>query len=190
MSRAKFSILDAIKLGKDNVYMLFLTDKQGKQVKGKFYLQNFSIKSHYSFIDLYIKNCLNIVPIIAVDFSLANLTFDDKNPCLHTLKEGAPNDYIDCMKSVSKSFHYFSRFTLPVGFGGRYLTNGSGPATNLFAMTGDFEDPFVDNINQLTDCYTGTIKNVQLTGPIIYKEVFKFVCDLAMHELKESGDIH
>ena len=77
MSRAKFSILDGIKLGKDNVYMLFLTDKSGSKVKGKFYLQNFSIKSHYSFIDLYIKNCLNIVPIIAVDFSLANLTFDD-----------------------------------------------------------------------------------------------------------------
>ena len=69
--------MDAIKYAKSSVYMLYLTDKNNKKVKGKFYLQNFSIKSHYSFIDLYIKNSLNIVPIIAVDFSLANLTFDE-----------------------------------------------------------------------------------------------------------------
>jgi hypothetical protein len=91
---------------------------------------------------------LNIVPIIAVDFSLANLTFDVGQYCIHTLKEGAPNDYMDCLKSVSKSFYHFNRFILPVGFGARTLSNapGDGPACNLFSMTGDFMDPFVDSV--------------------------------------------
>jgi len=55
--------------------MCYLLD-QKKRVSGKFYISNFQLKSHYSFMDLKIKNRLNIVPIIAVDFSLANLTFD------------------------------------------------------------------------------------------------------------------
>jgi hypothetical protein len=76
MFRAKFSILDAIKYAQEAVFMVYLLDNK-KRVKGKFYLQNFSLKSHYSFVDLYITNSLNIVPIVAVDFSLANLTFDE-----------------------------------------------------------------------------------------------------------------
>jgi hypothetical protein len=28
-------------------------------------------------MDLYMKNSLNIVPVVGVDFSLANLTFDE-----------------------------------------------------------------------------------------------------------------
>jgi len=153
MFRAKFSILDAIKYAQEAVYMIYLLDNK-KRVKGKFYVQKFSLKSHYSFVDLYITNSLNIVPIIAVDFSLANLTFDESQYCIHTLKEGAPNDYMDCLKSVSKSFYYFNRFILPVGFGARtLLTKGEGPACNLFAMSGDFMDPFVESAEELANCY-------------------------------------
>lgn len=65
--------------------MLYLLDDKDR-VKGKLYIQNFTIRSHYSFMDLYIKNSINIVPVIAIDFSMANLTFDDKMYCSHTLK--------------------------------------------------------------------------------------------------------
>jgi hypothetical protein len=96
-------------------------------------------------MDLYIKNSINIVPVIAIDFSLANLTFDDKMYCAHTLKQGVPNDYIECLKSVSKSFYYFSRFMLAYGFGACPFINGDGPSCNLISLTGDFIDPYVDN---------------------------------------------
>lgn len=99
MCRGKFSILNAIKYGKTAVYMCYLMDHK-RRVSGKFFISNFQLNSHYSFIDLQIKNNLNIVPIIAVDFSLANLTFDESQYCVHTLKEGKPNDYMDCLKSV------------------------------------------------------------------------------------------
>ncbi len=56
-----------------------------------------SLRKYYSFLDLHVKNGLNLVPIVAVDFSLANLTFDESCYCLHSLKPGQPNDYIDCL---------------------------------------------------------------------------------------------
>lgn len=76
MYRAKFSILDGLKFAKSATFMCFMLDAK-KKVKGKFYINNFQLNSSYSFIDLYVKNQLNIVPIIAVDYSLANLTFDE-----------------------------------------------------------------------------------------------------------------
>jgi hypothetical protein len=122
--------------------MLYLYDEK-KKIKGKLYLENFSIKSHNSFIDLYMKHSINIVPVVGVDFSLANLTLDEKQYCLHTLKADHPNDYIDCLKSVSKAFYHFNRFMMGYGFGARPFLDDNKPASNLFSMNGNFESPYV-----------------------------------------------
>ena len=49
----------------------------GKKNRGQFHFKNASLRNHYTFIDLHVKNGLNIVPVVGVDFSLANLTFDE-----------------------------------------------------------------------------------------------------------------
>jgi hypothetical protein len=77
------------------------------------------------------------VPIIAVDFSLANLTMDDNNFCQHTLKQGAPNDYVEALKRVANCYKNFSKFMLAYGHGAKTVER-DGPACNLFSMTGDF----------------------------------------------------
>lgn len=46
---------------------------------------------------------LEIVPIIAVDFSMSNLTFDDRK-CIHSNNEDNPNEYRDLLTSVSKAY--------------------------------------------------------------------------------------
>ena len=74
--RTKLNLIDGLKFAKDSAYMLYLTDDK-KKIKGKLYLDKFSIKSHNSFMDLYMKHSINIVPVIGVDFSLANLTLDE-----------------------------------------------------------------------------------------------------------------
>lgn len=169
--------------------MCYLFDSK-KRAAGKLFIQNFSVNSHYSFIDLYIKKSLNIVPIIAVDFSLANLDCETQT-IFHTLKEGSPNDYMDCLKTVSKTFHYFNRFMLPIGFGARPLvgTKERGPTSNLFSMTGDFADPFIETHDELINCYEGTIKSVQLDMPVMYQEVMKFVIDIAQNEMNKSNGV-
>jgi hypothetical protein len=105
-------------------------------------------------MDLHIKNELNIVPVVAVDFSLANLTFDENMLCLHSLKPGSPNDYIDVLKSVQKSFKKFSKFNIGYVLGARTLP-GEGPSSDVISMTGDFMNPFIgnDDPDNLVQCY-------------------------------------
>lgn len=59
---------------------------ENKKLKGELLIRNSSLRNFYSFLDLHIKNRLNLVPIVAVDYSLANLTFDENCYCIHTLK--------------------------------------------------------------------------------------------------------
>ena len=77
---------------------------------------------------------------------------------------------------------------MPMGFGARTVPTGDGPACNLFSMTGDFMDPFVEKSDQLVNCYEGTIKSVKLALPVMYKNILKLVCDLAEKEMED--DIH
>ena len=129
------------------------------------FLKNCSLRNFYSFLDLHVKNGLNLVPIVAVDYSLANLTFNENCYCIHTLKPGVPNDYIDALKKINRSFKFFSKFMLGYGFGARTV-DGEGPACNLFSMTGDFMDPFVIGEEELLNSYAGTIKTVKLGLPV------------------------
>mmetsp|Transcript_19177 Transcript_19177/g.29368 ORF Transcript_19177/g.29368 Transcript_19177/m.29368 type:complete len:170 (+) Transcript_19177:1235-1744(+) len=141
-------------------------------------------------MDLYMKHSINLVPVLGVDFSLANLTLDETQYCLHTLKVDAPNDYIDCLKSVSKTFYHFNRFMLAYGFGARPFLDDNKPATNLFSMTGDFADPYVYDGKSLIKHYEDTIKSVKLALPVMYKDIVKFTCDVAQKEMgrEEGGD--
>ena len=197
MLTGRLTILDAIKYAMSDTYLIYLQDGKGK-VKAKLYINNFSIRQHYSFMDLYIKNSINIVPVMAVDFSLANLTFDEEQYCTHTLKDGAPNDYVDCMKSVQKGFYHFYRFMLAYGFGARTFREGGpkdAPACNLFSMTGDYFNPFITNQAGLVTGYQKTLKGVELVLPVFFRDVIKQVCDLAQLEMAKNSntddnDIH
>jgi hypothetical protein len=80
------------------VIKLFCLDDKMKY-NGKLEVSQFSARRYFTFFDLVFKNQLNIVPILAVDFSMANLTMNDAG-ILHTLKPGAPNDYIEAIKGV------------------------------------------------------------------------------------------
>ena len=51
---------------------------------------------------------------------------------------------MDALKRVGRSFKHFSKFMLPYGFGARTV-EGDGPACKLFAMSGNFDQPFVEN---------------------------------------------
>lgn len=53
-----------------------LIDESSKS-KGILELKGCSLRNFHTFLDLHVKNGLNLVPIVAIDFSLANLTFDE-----------------------------------------------------------------------------------------------------------------
>ena len=90
---------DALNNGHTGKMMLFMLDSKMKS-QGKLWLTNYSARRIYTFFDLRVRNKLNIVPIIGIDYSLANLkTFaaDPNDMCIHTLKPGAPNDYVEAL---------------------------------------------------------------------------------------------
>jgi hypothetical protein len=61
--------------GSHSKVSLFLLNEKNEH-KGKLEFSSFSIRRFYTFFDLILRNSLNIVPIVGIDFSLANLTFD------------------------------------------------------------------------------------------------------------------
>lgn len=164
---------DALKKGHTGIMTLFILDEKSRFV-GKMDITNCSSRKFYSFLDLKTRNLLNVVPIVGVDYSLANLTFDEGQYCIHTLKEGAPNDYISALKGVIRSFTPYSKFKLAYGFGARTIP-GEGPACNLFSMTGDYNDPFIDTESEIINSYSGTIKSVRLALPVNYSKIIRFV---------------
>jgi len=63
---------------------------------------------------------VNIVPIVVVDYSLSNLTFDE-NKCIHTLKEGAPNVYKDVIEALMGGYKNLSSFMMGYGIGAKTI---------------------------------------------------------------------
>ena len=54
------------------------------------------------------------------------------------------------------------------GFGARTFLNDDGPACNLFSITGDFKQPFIESKTQMIDSYEKTLKSVKLALPVLY----------------------
>ena len=128
------------------------------------------------------KKSINIVPIIGIDFSFANLTFDENQYCNHTLKIGQPNDYVDCMKS--RAFSKFSKSMLDYDFGRTTFLHKDGQTCNLLSLNADFKNPFIYSQDDLISSYSNTLKNVKFALPVIYSSLLKMVCDLAKKERK------
>ena len=176
---------DALIHGNTGKMALYILDTKMKPL-GKIKLSNCAARRFYTFFDLRLRNKLNIVPIIGVDYSLANLTFRDDMPLQHTLKEGCSNDYVDALKGIYKAFEALAQFMVAYGFAA--CTVKSDNACNLFSLTGDFADPYINSEQELINSYSGTIKNVTMSLPVRFKNLVKFVCDLAQTELGTASD--
>lgn len=104
-------------------------------------LKKIQCRRRTSFLNLVADQMLEIVPILGVDFSMANLTFDDRK-CIHTVNEDKPNEYRDLLQAVSKSFKLISPSSLFYGFGANTVSKVT-EVSDLFAGTGDLLNPIV-----------------------------------------------
>lgn len=124
-----------------------------------------------------------------MDFSLANLTFDENCYCLHTLKPGAENDYVEVLTLLQEAMSSFSKFSLAYGFGARTIP-GDGNSTDLISMTGDLLNPFLSmKHDNLLRAYSNTLRNVKLALPVNVKAIIKLVCDIAQIEYGTCSEI-
>lgn len=120
LGKTAFLMRDALNKGKVGHLSLFLLDEKNRFL-GKIHISQCSARRFYSFFDLQLRCQLNIVPILAVDFSIGNIIENEDGlpGCLHSRKVGLANDYISAMMAVSKSFSQYARFMLAYGIGAR-----------------------------------------------------------------------
>mmetsp|Transcript_37159 Transcript_37159/g.57031 ORF Transcript_37159/g.57031 Transcript_37159/m.57031 type:complete len:114 (-) Transcript_37159:192-533(-) len=106
---------------------------------------------------------LEIVPMVGIDFSMSNLTFDERK-CLHSINEDNPSEYRALMSVVSKNFKQMSPSTLFYGYGAvavQHITEVS----DLFSGTGDLLNPIVMT-DHLEQAYYKCLKNIEINCPV------------------------
>jgi len=122
------------------------------------------------------------VPIIAVDCSLGNLTFDNLT-CMHHFDKTKPNYYIEALKVIESRITPFYSKLFAYGFGAN-VNPKKEKASNCFSLTGNIFNPAVENKEELIESYMKTIKSVTLSLPVNFSEVIKTAKELAQIELQ------
>ena len=120
-----------------------------------------------------------MVPIIAVDFSLGNLTFDS-NTIMHQANSTHKNDYKDLMGLISNSFQNI--LNLPIfGYGAK--TNPVSNVTcHLFPMSRSIRNPFTPNDPEtLEQTYLDCLSSLELSLPVNLSPVVNFFKKLGLH---------
>lgn len=116
---------------------------------------------------------LNVLPIIAMDFSQANLTFSEEQ-CLHSTKPYKKCDYRDVLRSICSSFANVT--ALPIYGYSAKTSAQSAEVSQVFPLSRDLRNPFIFNAPiSVTEQYTNCLKELELGLPINLSEFFKLV---------------
>ena len=126
---------------------------------------------------------IKVVPIIAVDYSLGNLTFDN-NKCMHHFDKIRPNYYVEALNQIEARVAPFYSAMLAYGFGAKLVPKKS-KLSSCFALNGNIFDPIVKSREELVAAYTQTLKTVELCLPVNYSEVIRTAKKIARCELQE-----
>jgi hypothetical protein len=125
---------------------------------------------------------IKFIPIIAVDCSLGNLTFDSLK-CMHHFDKIRPNYYIEALRAIeSKIAPFYSRM-LAYGFGAKIIPKKT-KLSSCFSLNKNIFDPTVKNQEELVYAYIKTIKSVELCLPVNYSEIIRTAKELAQTELR------
>ena len=123
------------------------------------------------------------IPIIAVDCSLGNLTFDNLK-CMHHFDKMRPNFYIEALKAIEMKIKPFYSKLIAYGFGAKLVPKKSKPC-DCFALNGNIFDPIIKTKEQLIDSYIDTIKSVEICLPVNFTKIIRAAKSMAQFELKD-----
>lgn len=150
-----------------------------KKLIGTLLFTEGTIQPIFTYLDFKIHLGINIVPIIAIDYSLSNLTFDDQK-CIHSLKKGANNDYLTVIQHITNAYQNIWSGMLGFGMGARTIPK-KGETSSCFSLTGNIFNPVLPK-DKLKEHYASTLKKVELSLPINYHPVLELVSDYAKYE--------
>lgn len=119
---------------------------------------------------------VEIVPLIGIDFSMANLTFDEVK-CLHSINQDKPSVYRNMLQSISKAFKLISPTSLFYGFGANAVLKTT-EVSDCFVGTGDLLNPIVMTDN-LEHEYNECLKRVELNLPVKFSGLIRKAMEFA-----------
>lgn len=154
--------------------------KHKKKLRGTLNIGNTTIQPIFSFLDYKIYLDINVIPVIAIDYSLSNLTFDTKKELIHTLKKDEENDYISILNHIVKVYQNLTPFIMGYGMGGKTLPKQQN-ASDIFALSGNMFNPIVDK-DEVYEKYAEVFNKIKVSLPINYTPVLDLVKKYAKYE--------
>lgn len=149
-------------------------------MRGTLNVGDSSCKPIFTFLDYKLGLDLNIIPVVAIDYSLSNLTFEQSRQLMHTLKKGEDNSYISILKHIEKVYQHLTPYILGFGMGGKTLPKQQN-ASDIFSLSGDIFNPIIDK-DHLVEKYSEVFKRIKVSLPINYAPVMKLVTEFAKYE--------
>ena len=157
---------------------LFSPDRS--QQIGMISLKHIQCRRRTSFLNLVADSVVQIVPMVGIDFSMSNLTFDERKS-IHSNNEDRPNEYRDLLQAVSKAFKLIAPSALFYGFGANSVMKVT-EVSDLFAGTGDLLNPIV-MIDNLEKEYYAALRRVELNLPVKHSSLIQKALDFAERSL-------
>jgi hypothetical protein len=124
---------------------------------------------------------LEIVPLIGIDYSMSNLTFDDRK-CIHSTNCDRPNEYRDLLQALQKSFKLVAPSALFYGCGANSV-KGITEVSDLFVGTGDLLNPVVATDN-LEKEYYAAFSRIEINLPVNFAKLLEKALDFAEKSLE------
>lgn len=147
-------------------------------VKVVFYGQA-ALKRPLSVVSCIQSGDLRVVPIIAIDFSMGNLTFCE-DLSLHNPDPRQQNDYRDLMQLITQSYANVTNLAI-FGFGAK-TAHSSKKSTPMFPLTRSIRNPFTPNYPEvLNEMYTSCLKSLEMAVPIHLNPIVTFFKQLGVH---------
>jgi hypothetical protein len=133
---------------------------------------------------------MKIIPVFGLDFSQANLTFDD-DICLHRTKEDKPKIYLKLMENFAKILEPIcTDYCIPYVFGCK-ATPGA-KTSDCLALSGDYFKPEVKFTN-IKKRYVKTVNQIEFALPPNHCEIFNktdMLARLARQERLRNPFVH
>ncbi len=180
LATCSVSIRDLVQTSSSPLQELPIKTKNKKF--GKLVVTNRNVEPILTLGSILFSN-VKLVPIIAVDCSLGNLTFDSLK-CMHHFDKIRPNMYIEALNAIESKVYPFYSKMLSYGFGAKVVPKKSR-LSSCFSLNGNIFDPMIRNREELVSSYIKTIKSVELCLPVNYCEVIRTAKGLAQYELNE-----
>jgi hypothetical protein len=121
----------------------------------------------------------HIAPVICVDFSMANLTFQSSGTCEHSTKYTKANQYRELLKMLCIDMFSNELFVPIFGFGAKTFP-GSSTTASLFPMSMNMSNPLITNEeNELMDQYAKCLSKIKIDLPVKLSPTMLFLKNLA-----------